>query len=98
MSDSFVIPWTVACQPPLYMDFPGKNTGVGCHSLLQRNLPDPGVKPTSPSLQADCLPSEPPGKLTFVKELAKTLFGMRLCYPYKIFLPVIKVSSPLVLI
>ena len=28
-------PWTVAHQAPLSMDFPGKNTGVGCHFLLQ---------------------------------------------------------------
>ena len=26
------------------------------------NLPDPGIKPGSPALQADSLPSEPPGK------------------------------------
>ena len=26
---------TVACQAPLSMDSPGKNTGVGCHFLLQ---------------------------------------------------------------
>ena len=32
----FVTPeWTVACQAPLSMDFPGRNTGVGCHFLLQ---------------------------------------------------------------
>ena len=41
---------------------PGKNTGVGCHSLLQGDLPDPGIKPGSPALQADSLPSELPGK------------------------------------
>ena len=28
-------PWTVALQAPLTVDFPGKNTGVGCHFLLQ---------------------------------------------------------------
>ena len=28
-------------------DSPGKNTGVGCHVLLQGNLPDPEIKPTS---------------------------------------------------
>ena len=28
-------PWTVACQAPLSMGFPGKNTGVDCHFLLQ---------------------------------------------------------------
>ena len=29
----FVTPWTVARQAPLPMGFPGKNTGVGCHSF-----------------------------------------------------------------
>ena len=33
-------PTRVICQ----WDFPGKNTGVGCHS---RDLPDPGIKPAS---------------------------------------------------
>ena len=42
-------------------DSPGKNTGVGCHALLRGNLPDPGIKPRSPALQEDSLPSEPPG-------------------------------------
>ena len=32
-------------------DFPGKHTGMGCHSLLQGNLPDPGIEPKSPALQ-----------------------------------------------
>ena len=41
---------------------PGKNNGVGCHALLQGNLPDPGIEPRSPTLQADSLLSEPPGK------------------------------------
>ena len=40
---------------------PGKNTGVGCHALLQ-GLPTPGIEPRSPTLQADSLPSELPGK------------------------------------
>ena len=37
--DSFATPWTVALQAPLFMDFPGKNTGVGCHSPLQGIFP-----------------------------------------------------------
>ena len=41
---------------------PGKSTGVGCHSFLQGHLPNPGIGPGSSSLQADSLPSEPPGK------------------------------------
>ena len=35
---------------------------LGCHSLLQGNLPNPGIKPGSPALQADSLLYEPPGK------------------------------------
>ena len=63
----FVTWWTVAYQAAptrllLPWEFPGKNTGVGCHFLLQRNLPNPGIKPGSPALQADTLPSEPPEK------------------------------------
>ena len=27
--------------------FPGKNIGVGCHALLQGNLPNPGIQPRS---------------------------------------------------
>ena len=37
---------------------PGQNTGVGSLSLLQGNLPDLGIEPGSPELQADSLPSE----------------------------------------
>ena len=35
MPNSFVTPWTTACQAPLSKDPPGKNTGMGCHLLLQ---------------------------------------------------------------
>ena len=31
----FEIPWTADCQDPLCMGFSSKNTGVGCHFLLQ---------------------------------------------------------------
>ena len=37
---------------------------MGCHFLLQGDLPDPGIKSRSPALQKDTLPSEPPGKPT----------------------------------
>ena len=35
MSDSLVTSWTVACRLLCPWDPPGKNTGVGCHFLLQ---------------------------------------------------------------
>ena len=42
---------------------PGQNTGVGNLSLLQGIFPThPEIEPRSPALQADSLPSEPPGK------------------------------------
>ena len=39
-------PWTVVYQAPLPMDSPDKNTGVGCHSLLQEILPTQGWNPS----------------------------------------------------
>ena len=93
------------CSPPgsIHGDSPGKNTGVGCHALLQGifptqgsnpglphcrhvvyhlshqgsprilewvgshvpspgELPNPGIKPGSPTLQAACLPAKLSGK------------------------------------
>ena len=41
----------------------GKNTGVGSFPS-PGDLPNPGIKPTFPALQADSLLSEPPGKLS----------------------------------
>ena len=56
---------TMNCTTPGYSihgDSSGKNTGVGCHALLQGNLPHPGIKLRSPALQVNSLLSEPPGK------------------------------------
>ena len=36
----------------------GQNTGVGSLSILQGNLPNPGIEPRSPTFQANCLPAE----------------------------------------
>ena len=60
------------CSPPgfsVHGDSPGKNTGMGCHALLQgileihALLPNPGIEPRSLALQADSLPSELPGNI-----------------------------------
>ena len=41
---------------------PGQNTGVGKPFPSPGDLPNPGIELGSPALQADSLPTEPPGK------------------------------------
>ena len=55
-------PWIVACQAPLPMGFSRKEYWSGLPFLSPGDLPNPGVEYGSPALQADSLPSEPPGK------------------------------------
>ena len=49
----FVTPWTVAHQAPLSMDSPGKDTGVGCHALLQGIFLTQGSTPCLLDRQAE---------------------------------------------
>ena len=57
----FATPWTVAYQAPLSMGFSRQEPWSGLPFPSPGNLPDLGIKPGSPALQADALPSEPPG-------------------------------------
>ena len=61
MSD-FAIPWTVVYQASLSMGFSRQEYWSGLPFPSPGDLSDPGIKPRSPALQADALPSEPPGK------------------------------------
>ena len=56
---TLVIPWTVACQVPLSMGFPRQEYWSGLPFPSPGDLPDPGIEPMSPALQADPLPTEP---------------------------------------
>ena len=58
----FVTPWTVAHQAPLSMGFSRQEYWNGLPFPSPGNLPDPGIKPGSPALQADSLPFVPSGK------------------------------------
>ena len=58
--------WTEPTRLLRPWNFPGKNTGVGCHFLLQGIFS--WIGPESPELQASALPSEPPGKQKSVKK------------------------------
>ena len=54
----FVTPWTVAYQAPPSMGFSRQEYWRGLPFPSPEDLPDPGIKPRSPALQADTLPSE----------------------------------------
>ena len=58
----FAIPWTVVYQAFLSMAFSRQEYWNGLPFPSPGDLPDPGIKSRSPALQADALPSEPPGK------------------------------------
>ena len=55
-------PWTVAHQAPLSMGFSRQEYWSGLPFPSPGDLPNPGIEPRSPTLQADALTSEPPGK------------------------------------
>ena len=59
----FANPWIVAHQAPPSMGFSRQEYWSGLPFLYPGDLPDPGIEPRSPTLQADALTSEPPGKL-----------------------------------
>ena len=58
----FATPWTVAHQAPPSMGFSRQEYWSGLPFPSPGDLPDPGIEPRSPALQADALTSEPPGK------------------------------------
>ena len=56
-----VTPWTAAFQAPPSMRFSRQECWSGLPFPSPGDLPNPGIEPGSPALQADALPSEPPG-------------------------------------
>ena len=58
----FKTPWTVACLTPLSTGFSRQEYWSGFPSPPPGDLPDSGIEPRSPILQADSLLSESPGK------------------------------------
>ena len=71
----FAIPWTIAHQDPLSMGFSRQEYWRGLPFPSPGDLPNPGIKPRSPALQADALPSEPPEKpYTYVGQLLLSPF------------------------
>ena len=58
----FATPWTVAHQAPPSMQFSRQEYKSGEVVPSPGDLPNPGIEPRTPTLQADSLLFEPPGK------------------------------------
>ena len=58
----FLTPWTIPYQASLSMGFSRQEYRSGLPFPSPGNLPDSGIKPGSPALEADTLTSEPPEK------------------------------------
>ena len=63
----FATPWTIAHQAPPSMGFSRQEYWSGLPFPSPGDLPNPGIEPRSPALQADALTSEPPGKPTYMQ-------------------------------
>ena len=77
----FATPWTVAYQAPSSMRFSRQEYWSGLPFPSPGDLPDPGIQPGSPPLEADALTSEPPGLIfLFIHILKEPAFGL-IFYP-----------------
>ena len=63
----FATPWTVAYQASPSMGFSRQEYWSGLPFPSPGDLPDPGIEPGSPTLEADALTSEPPYLLDLQK-------------------------------
>ena len=61
----FATPWTVAHEAPLSIGFSRQEYWSGLPFPSPGDLPNPGIEPRSPALQADALTSDPPGKPSY---------------------------------
>ena len=57
-----VISWTVAYQAPPFMEYSRQENWSRVLFPSPGDLPDPGIEPRSPALQAESLPTELQGK------------------------------------
>ena len=78
--------WTVALQAPLSMGFSRREYWRGLPCLPPGDLPDLGIKPTSPALWVDSLPTEPPGNptLSIIPSESTMLLHMAELYPFSL--------------
>ena len=69
----FVTPQTIVYKASLSMEFSRQEYRSGLPFPSPRHLPDLGIEPSSPTLQADTLPSEPPVSIILKKKRSETI-------------------------
>ena len=72
----FATLWSVACQAPLSMEFFGQEYWNALPFSFPGDLPNPGIEPRSPALQADSLPAEPRGKPCILNWIVLPVFEL----------------------
>ena len=68
-----VTPWTTVRQAPSSMRFSRQEYWSGLPFPSPVEHPNPGIEPGSPTLQADSLPSEPPGNPIWEDNMSSNL-------------------------
>ena len=73
----FVIPWTIASQPPLSMRFPRQEYWSGLSFPSPGDLPSSGIELVSPESAGGFSITEPPGKpMTLCSNCLLTCFSL----------------------
>ena len=73
----FATPQTIACQAHLFMGFSRQEYWSGLPFPSPEDLPNPGIKPGSPTLQTDSLLSESPGKPSAAEKCLERAYRLR---------------------
>ena len=94
----FATPWTVALQAPLSVEVSRQEYWSVLPFPSPGDLSDPGIKPRSPTLQADSLPSEPPGKPLQIFLKWKTLYLWVKCLVPELFLDMNRGAADLLIL
>ena len=81
----FVTLWTVVCQASLSLGFSKQEYWSGLPFPSPWDLPDSGIEPGSPALEADALTSESPGKpqealYMCIYSFSYVLYSFPLCF------------------
>ena len=70
----FATPWTIAHQAPRSMGFSRQEYWSGLPFPSPGDLPDLGIEPRSPALEADALTSEPQGISKYSPSIVQAIF------------------------